>query len=115
MMPQTVPSRTYHPVPRTRTVAVVSRDTDEHLVDVVLGTVGHDIVLVEPTVHAYSHIRRVQPDLVIVCMSSNDAEGCQVLSMLMLDCKTARIPVLAYVASVDEAGEGTALPVSVLN
>ena len=104
----------YHPAPRSRSVAVVSHNPDQHVVNAVLGAVDHEIVLMEPTVHAYSHIKHLRPDLVIICMSSNDAEGCQVLSMLTLDRETARIPVVAYVAPVDEANE-EALPASLLN
>lgn len=33
----------------------------------------------------------------IVCLSTDDADGCQVLSMLALDNDTARIPVLTFV------------------
>jgi len=115
MMPQTAHISTYQPAPRTRSVAVVSHNPDQHVVNAILAAVDHEIVLVEPTVHAYSHIKHLRPDLVIVCMSSSDAEGCQVLSMLTLDRETARIPVLAYVTPVDETVEEAALPASLLN
>jgi len=42
----------------------------------------------------------IQPDLVIVCMSTHDLDGCQVLSMLALDRETSAIPVLAHVTSL---------------
>ena len=64
-----------------------------------MGAVDHDIVLVEPTDHAYSHIKQIRPDLVIVCMSSDDVDGCRVLSMLALDGETSAIPVVAHVTS----------------
>jgi CheY-like chemotaxis protein len=58
---------------------------------------GHyDIVFVESGAHAYSQIRRVQPQLVILCMRIEDLEGFQVLSMLKLDDETLRFPVLTY-------------------
>src|SRR6478672_1696408 len=47
---------------------------------------GHyDIVFVESSEHAYSQIKRVQPNLVILCVRIDDADGFQVLSMLKLD------------------------------
>jgi CheY-like chemotaxis protein len=81
-----------------RTVAVVSRHTHLDLLENVLEGSGHDIVFVESVAHAYSQIKRLTPDLVVVCLSSDDAEGCQVLSMLTLDRATSRIPVVTYMA-----------------
>ena len=58
---------------------------------------GHyDVVFVESSEHAYSQIKRVRPNLVILCVRIDDADGFQVLSMLKLDEETRRIPVLTY-------------------
>jgi CheY-like chemotaxis protein len=58
---------------------------------------GHyDVVFVESSEHAYSQIKRVQPNLVILCVRIDDADGFQVLSMLKLDEETRGIPVLTY-------------------
>src|SRR5215216_3460503 len=58
---------------------------------------GHyDVVFVESSEHAYSQIKRVQPNLVILCVRIDDANGFQVLSMLKLDDDTREIPVLTY-------------------
>ncbi len=58
---------------------------------------GHyDILFVETGAHAYSQIKRVRPQLVILCMRIEDLEGFQILSMLKLDDETFRIPVLTY-------------------
>ena len=58
---------------------------------------GHyDVVFVESSEHAYSQIKRVQPNLVILCVRIDDANGFQVLSMLKLDDDTRAIPVLTY-------------------
>ena len=58
---------------------------------------GHyDVVFVESSQHAYSQIKRVQPDLVILCIQIDSADGFQVLSMLKLDEDTRSIPVLTY-------------------
>ena len=55
-----------------------------------------DVVFVESSEHAYSQIKRVQPNLVILCVRIDDANGFQVLSMLKLDDDTRAIPVLTY-------------------
>ena len=58
---------------------------------------GHyDVVFVESSEHAYSQIKRVQPNLVILCVHIDDGDGFQVLSMLKLDEETRTIPVLTY-------------------
>jgi chemotaxis response regulator CheB len=51
-----------------------------------------DVVFIESPAHAYSLIKRVAPELVILEM--NDRESCQVLSMLTLDSHTREIPVV---------------------
>ena len=66
------------------------------LVRAALGAGHYEIVVVESKDHAYSHIKRVQPRLVILCTRIEDRESFQVLSMLKLDEKTRRIPVLTY-------------------
>ena len=56
---------------------------------------GHyDVVFVESTNHAYSCIKQVRPDLVILCLHLDDIDSFQVLSMLKLDDDTRSIPVL---------------------
>jgi PleD family two-component response regulator len=54
----------------------------------------YDVVFVEASGHAYSQIKRVRPDLVILCVHIDDADGFHVLSMLKLDDETRDIPVL---------------------
>jgi CheY-like chemotaxis protein len=62
-------------------------------------TAGHyDVVFVESIAHAYSQIRRVQPNLVILCLRMGDRDGFQLLSMLKLDPDTRHVPVLTYTA-----------------
>jgi len=81
---------------RLQTVAVVSNDPHEHVFETVLGAIDHDVVFIESTAHAYTHIKQVSPDLVIVCLSDDDRNVCQVLSMLKFDRETSRIPVVTY-------------------
>jgi len=67
---------------------------------------GHyDVVFVESSQHAYSQIKRVQPDLVILCVRVDEASGLQVLSMLKLDDDTRDIPVLTYATEYEEEPE----------
>src|SRR5687767_5851418 len=97
----------FHAHPTTgprRTVAVISRSPLQSALETVLNATDHDIVSVESLAHAYSHIKRVTPDLVILCLSGDDVDACQVLSMLALDRETSRIPVLTYMT---ETGIGS--------
>jgi CheY-like chemotaxis protein len=75
------------------------------LLETVLDAGHYDVVFVESSAHAYSQIKRVQPDLVILCVRMDDAEGLQVLSMLKLDEQTRTIPILTYAAE-SETDEG---------
>jgi CheY-like chemotaxis protein len=66
------------------------------LLETVLDAGHYDVVFVESSQHAYSQIKRVQPNLVILCVRIGDIDGFQVLSMLKLDDETREIPVLTY-------------------
>ena len=54
---------------RLRTVVVVSRRPGESLPDSAIDAVGYDIILVKPLATAYSKIRLVKPDIVIMELS----------------------------------------------
>ena len=104
-----------HSIPATRalrTVAVVSKHSRPDLLDTVLGADGYDAVFIESLEHAYSHVKRVRPHMVIVCLELDDKEGFQVLSVLKLDSATSRIPVLTYLAApeADESSEDSPRP-----
>ncbi|MGE5360410.1 MAG: two-component system response regulator [Bacteroidales bacterium] len=78
-------------------VVIVNGSPDVlEMIESVLDPGHYDIVFVESGAHAYSQIKRVRPQLVILCMRIEDLEGFQVLSMLKLDDDTLRIPVLTY-------------------
>ena len=66
------------------------------LVETALDAGHYDVVFVESADHAYSQIKRVQPNLVILCLRIEDTSGFRVLSMLKLDQDTRNIPVLTY-------------------
>src|SRR3954466_14642442 len=71
------------------------------LLETVLHHGHYDAVFVESRQHAYSQIKRVQPNLVILCVRIEDVDGFQVLSMLKLDEETRAIPVLTYTTEND--------------
>src|SRR3954451_12833810 len=81
----------------TQKVVIVNGSAEIlELLETVLDAGHYDVVFVESSEHAYSQIKRVQPNLVILCVRIDDANGFQVLSMLKLDDDTRAIPVLTY-------------------
>ena len=83
--------------PTAQKVVIVNGTTDMlSMLETVLDAGHYDVVFVESSEHAYSHIKRVQPNLVILFMRIEDHDGFHVLSMLKLDDETRRIPVLTY-------------------
>ena len=76
-------------------VVVVSNHPQiNDVLQTVLDAGHYDVVFMASTDHAYSHIKRVAPQLIIVCLDIDDLEGFQVLSMLKLDGVTRSIPVV---------------------
>ena len=107
-MVTTTATRTPHtPGTSSQKVVVVSKQSHlTGLLETVLDNGHYDVVVVESTEHAYSHIKRIDPHLVIVCLDIEDLEGFQVLSMLKLDPQTRDIPVVTCTASHDESDRG---------
>jgi PleD family two-component response regulator len=90
----------------TQKVVIVNGSAEIlELLETVLEAGHYDVVFVESSQHAYSQIKRVQPNLVILCVHIDDAEGFQVLSMLKLDAATRDIPVLTYTTEETEESE----------
>src|SRR2546428_10038685 len=90
------------PAATAQKVVIVNGSTEMlDLLDPVLAAGHYDVVFVESSEHAYSQIKRVQPNLVILCVRIDDADGFQVLSMLKLDDDTRAIPVLTYTTEYD--------------
>lgn len=75
------------------------------MVETALDAGHYDVVFVESSRHAYSQIKRVQPNLVILCLNVDDMDGFQVLSMLKLDGDTRSIPVLTYTTQQETAAD----------
>lgn len=95
--------------PRTQSstskqVVVVSKQSQLNgLLETVLDAGQYDVVFVESTEHAYSHIKRLAtPHLIIVCLDIDELDGFQVLSMLKLDSETRNIPLVTCTTSREE-------------
>jgi len=87
-------------------VVVVSKQSQmTGLLETVLDAGQYDVVFVESTEHAYSHIKRMSPNLIIVCLDIDDLDGFQVLSMLKLDAETRGIPVVTCTVSSNDERE----------
>jgi len=71
------------------------------LLETLLDAGHYDVVFVESAAHAYSQVKKVQPNLVILCLDMDDEDGFQVLSMLKLDPETRTVPLLTYAAGQD--------------
>src|ERR687891_2206082 len=78
-------------------VVVVNGNTEVlGMLETVLDAGRYDMVFVESSEHAYSQIKKVLPDLVILCTRIEQLDGFQLLTMLKLDADTREIPVLTY-------------------
>lgn len=78
-------------------VAVINGSSEVlELLEVVLDAGHYDVIFMDSNEHAYSQVRRLQPQMVVLCMQIEDVEAFHVLSMLKMDEDTKRIPVLTY-------------------
>jgi PleD family two-component response regulator len=78
-------------------VVVVNGSTEIlGMLEAVLDAGRYDMVFVESSDHAYSQIKKVLPNLVILCARIENLDGFQLLTMLKLDAETCDIPVLTY-------------------
>ena len=84
-------------------VVVVSKQSQLNgLLETMLDAGQYDVVFVESTEHAYTHIKRLTPHLVIVCLDVDDLDGFQVLSMLKLDPETKLIPLVTCTVTQED-------------
>src|SRR6187200_2019064 len=78
-------------------VVVVNGNTEVlGMLETVLDAGRYDMVFVESGDRAYSQIKKVSPNLVILCTKIEELDGFQLLTMLKLDTDTRNIPVLTY-------------------
>lgn len=71
------------------------------MVQPVLTAGRYDVVFVESNAHAYSHIKRERPSLIILCLDMQERDGFHVLSMLKLDEETRSIPLLTCLSEYE--------------
>src|SRR5687768_11040670 len=91
-------------------VVVVNGNTEVlGLLETVLDAGRYDMVFVESSEHAYSQIKKVLPNLVILCARIEDTECFQLLTMLKLDDDTRQIPVLTYTTQYEGQDFDTAI------
>ena len=78
-------------------VVVVNGNTEVlGMLESVLDAGRYDMVFVESGSRAYSQIKKVHPNLVILCTRIDELDGFQLLTMLKLDPETRTVPVLTY-------------------
>lgn len=91
-------------------VVVVNGSTEVlGMLEAVLDAGRYDMVFVESSDHAYSQIKKVLPNLVILCARIENLEGLQLLTMLKLDADTRDIPVLTYTTEYEGEDFDTAI------
>lgn len=80
-----------------RKVVVVNGNADVlELLESALDGGRYDLLFADAGQHAYSLIKREQPDLVVLTVNIEATVGFQLLSMLKLDPATEHIPVVTY-------------------
>ena len=91
-------------------VVVVNGSTEVlGMLETVLDAGRYDMVFVESSDHAYSQIKKVVPNLVILCARIEQLEGFHLLTMLKLDPETRDIPVLTYTTEYEGQDFDTAI------
>lgn len=80
-----------------RVVAVSDDALRSKLLDALLHDASiQDVVFVEPLANAYTRIRQLAPELIIVLMRIDDEAACQLLMMLELDRALLGVPVVTW-------------------
>jgi PleD family two-component response regulator len=83
-----------------RVVAVSDDALRPKLLDALMDDrASHDVVFVESLTRAYTRIRQLIPDLIVVYMRIDDERACRLLTMLESDRDLDAIPVLTWATS----------------
>ena len=91
-------------------VVVVNGNTEVlGMLESVLDAGRYDMVFVESGEHAYSQIKKVLPNLVILCTRIERLDGFHLLTMLKLDPQTRDIPVLTCTTEYEGQDFDTAI------
>ena len=81
----------------SQTVVVVNGSTEVvGMLESLLDSGRYDMVFIDAADRAYSQIKSIHPNLVILCTRIEALDGFQLLTMLKLDADTRDIPVLTY-------------------
>jgi PleD family two-component response regulator len=100
----------YRSLPVQKVVVVNGNTEVLGMLETVLDSGRYDMVFVESGTRAYSQIKKVLPNLVILCTRIEELEGLQLLTMLKLDEETRAIPVLTYTLESDSPELDAELP-----
>ena len=73
------------------------------LLDDILEPGYYNIIFLESSEHSYTQVKYIKPNLVILCVSVDDMDGLQVLSMMKFDEETKNIPVMTHVIEQEES------------
>jgi len=89
-----------------RSVVAVSGDGQraELLDALMVDENDYDVIFVESIAGGYSRIKELTPDLVIVCLETDDVAACQFLSMLKTDRAMSAIAVVTWATSRRASG-----------
>ena len=91
-------------------VVVVNGNTEVlGMLETVLDAGRYDMVFVESSNRAYTQIKKVLPNLVILCARIEELDTFQLLTMLKLDPDTRDIPVLTYTTEYEGQDFDTAI------
>jgi PleD family two-component response regulator len=94
-----------------RTVAIINGTTDVlEVLETVLDSGRYDLAFINASERAYSQIRTMKPDMVVLCVRIEDLDGFHILSMLKLDDETRHIPVLTYTTEYEGQDEEDRFP-----
>ena len=81
------------------TVAVVDGNPQVlAILDAALAAERYNVLLLDSREHAYRDVKRLHPNVVVLCMRLDAADSCQLLSMLKLDAETRDIPIITLPA-----------------
>ena len=96
-------------VPAQKVVVVNGNTEVLGMLETVLDAGRYDMVFVESGERAYSQIKKVLPNLVILCTRIERLDGFQLLTMLKLDEQTRDIPVLTCTTEYEGQDFDTAI------
>ena len=73
--------------------------------DMLLGGVTYDVMLVDPDDCAYCTIKHDRPNVIVACVQADDLDAFRLLSMLQFDEDTRHIPVIFYATTAESGCE----------